>query len=186
MTKLTAGEVAERLGIGTGMVRRYALALEQVLGIHIEIDPVRGRLYPEQVVQLLEEARAYVVQHPGGSVEEALRHVTGQVEPDETPARPPPSGTDHLPALLREFMAQQESQSLALAEQNRELLQRHDQLAAQVQELAQSLQEARQEVSALKTSLEEREAPQRPAEEPQQATGGGLLGILRRLGRRKR
>lgn len=82
---LTAGEVATRLGIKAGRVRRYALALAAVTGISISVDPVRGRLYPAEVVELLEAARAYLLTHPGESVEGALRAVTGQGEGEVTP-----------------------------------------------------------------------------------------------------
>ena len=61
MEALTAGEVAARLGIKTGMVRRYALALEAVTGVSVPVDPVRGRLYPPGVFELLEAARAHLL-----------------------------------------------------------------------------------------------------------------------------
>jgi hypothetical protein len=88
--ELTAGEVATRLGVKSGMVRRYALALEQVTGISLEVDPIKGRLYPPSAVELLEATRAYLLAHPGGSVEGAMRDVTGESEGEGTlPARVP-------------------------------------------------------------------------------------------------
>lgn len=127
---LTAGEVAARLGIKRGMVRRYALALEEVTGISLEPDPVRGRLYPLAAVELLEAARAHLLAHPGLSVEAALRGVTGQSEGAVTPpARVPGTVTPaDLQAALSGALAQlnapvlaalaaQQEQSAALAEE---------------------------------------------------------------------
>ena len=88
--ELTAGEAAARLGVKVGMLRRYALALEQVTGISLEVDPVRGRLYPPAAVELLEATRAHLLAHPGGSVEAAMRAVTGTDEGvSSLPARVP-------------------------------------------------------------------------------------------------
>ena len=88
--EFTAGQVAARLGIKAGMVRRYALALEAVTGVSIPTDPVRGRLYPTGAVDLLEAARAYLLAHPGESVDGALRVITGQSDGRVTaPARVP-------------------------------------------------------------------------------------------------
>ena len=85
------------------MLRRYALALEQVTGISLEVDPVRGRLYPPSAVELLEATRAYLLAHPGGSVEGAMKAVTGQDEGvSALPARVPGTLTPaDLQAALR-------------------------------------------------------------------------------------
>ncbi len=82
---LTTGQVAQRLGVKPGMVRRYALTLEAVTGITLELDPLRGRLYPVQVVELLEATRAYLLNNSGLSVEAAMRVVTGTSEGEVTP-----------------------------------------------------------------------------------------------------
>ncbi len=101
--ELTAGEAAARLGVKVGMSRRYALALEQVTGISLEVDPVRGRLYPSSAVELLEATRAYLLAHPGGSVEGVMKAVTGQDEGvSALPARVPGTLTPaDLQAALR-------------------------------------------------------------------------------------
>lgn len=99
---LTAGQVGKHLGLKSGMVRRYALALEAVTGISLEVDPVRGRLYPPEVVSLLEQTRAHLLAHSGLSVEDAMRAVTGQSEGAVTaPVRVPGSLT---PADLEEAL----------------------------------------------------------------------------------
>jgi DNA-binding transcriptional MerR regulator len=82
---LTTGQVAQRLGVKPGMVRRYALTLEAVTGITLELDPLRGRLYPVQVVELLEATRAHLLNNSGLSVEAAMRAVTGTSEEEVTP-----------------------------------------------------------------------------------------------------
>lgn len=125
MEQLTAGEVGQRLGLKTGMVRRYALALEQVTGVSLEVDPIRGRLYPLAVVELLERARAYLLAHPGETVEGALRAVTGQGEgavtaPVRVPGTLTPADLERalgqvLAPVLGELQAQrEEAQALRL------------------------------------------------------------------------
>lgn len=73
----TASAVAGRLGVSVGMVRRYALGLEAARGAELPKDPQRGRLYSEADVRLLERARGWVRDHPGGGVEDAVRAVLG-------------------------------------------------------------------------------------------------------------
>lgn len=103
---LTAGQVGERLGLKPGMVRRYALALEEVTGISLEVDPIRGRLYPREVVELLEGTRAHLLAHPGQSVEGAMRAVTGQSEAGITPAARVPGALtrDELAVMLADAL----------------------------------------------------------------------------------
>ncbi|MHA0044389.1 hypothetical protein [Deinococcus sp. PEB2-63] len=104
---LTAGQVGQRLGLKAGMVRRYALALEEVTGISLELDGTRGRLYPEEVVRLLEATRAHLLVHPSMSVQAAMRAVTGRSEADVAPpARLPGTvNREDLAAVLSEAMA---------------------------------------------------------------------------------
>lgn len=129
---LTAGEVGRRLGIKSGMVRRYALTVEAVTGISLEIDQLRGRLYPPPVVELMEATRAHLLANPGSSVEEAMRAVTGQSErPVTPPARVPgtltPADLERaLSEVLAPILSRLEEQGRELEEvkrQNQELLQ---------------------------------------------------------------
>ena len=115
---LTTGEVAARLGIKPGMVRRYALALADVTGISLQVDPVRGRLYPVPAVELLEAARAHLLAHPGLSVEAALRAVTGQSDggSDAPCPRARHRDSSRLHAALAEAFQQMNAPVLAALE----------------------------------------------------------------------
>lgn len=172
--ELTTGQVAERLGIKPGMVRRYAVALEAVTGVSLPSDGPRGRLYPRGAVGLLESARGYLLSHPGESVEGALRAVTGQSDGGVTlPARVPGSvGPLEL----------QEAFQGALAPIMAELeLQRRENGA-----LRQSSQEVLQELQGLRAQLARLEVTTHaklpaPAADQGQRGAGGLMGLLRWL-----
>ena len=150
-SELTAGEVAARLGVKSGMVRRYALALETVTGISLQVDPVRGRLYPVPMVELLETARAYLLAHPGESVEGALRAVTGQSEGEVTPpARVPGSlNGEELRAALGVMLAEVQAPVLEALRLQTE----------QNEKLSRELTETRAELQALQAQVRELPAP---------------------------
>lgn len=132
---LTAGQVGARLGLKAGMVRRYALALEAVTGISLEVDPIRGRLYAPEVVELLEATRAHLLQHPGQGVEAAMRAVTGQSEGGITPAARVPGTL--TPVALEEALRGVLLPVLAeLQEQRRE----NEALRAEVADLRQRVE----------------------------------------------
>lgn len=173
--ELTAGEVAARLGVKVGMVRRYALALERVTGLSLAVDPVRGRLYPPATVELLEAARAHLLAHPGQSVEGALRAVTGQGDGAVMPpARVPGTvGPEDLRAALEGALGQVTEPLLArLDNQQHELAALRSEVAA----LGAELRAARATVERLEVMT--RAALPAPA---QQAAPSGVLGLLARL-----
>lgn len=88
----SAKQVAQRLGVSLGMLRRYAAALETVTEKPISQHPRDGRRYSAEQVQALLAAKAAVRDHPGVSIETALRVVLGH-EGALTPPPPPlPSG----------------------------------------------------------------------------------------------
>lgn len=151
--KLTAGEVAARLGVKSGMVRRYALAFEGVTGIALEVDSVRGRLYPLPVVETLEAARAYLLAHPGESVEGALRAVTGQADEGaaQSPARVPSILTPaELKAALLEMLGEAQAPVLAALEEERE---RGRLMQAEMQKMSSELNTLRSEISAARAAV---------------------------------
>lgn len=145
MEALTAGEVAARLGIKTGMVRRYALALEAVTGVSVPVDPVRGRLYPPGVLELLEAARAHLLAYPGHSVESAIRAVTGESEGAVTPPARVPGTVS--PADLQTAL------ETALAHAVRPVLAALEEQQARAQALESEVQALRAEVAALATEV---------------------------------
>ena len=80
----TTGHLASELGLGTSMARRYGLALEAVTGQALTQVPGRGRMYSQQDIRVLREARQALVEQPNLSIEEALKAVLGiQEEPEE-------------------------------------------------------------------------------------------------------
>lgn len=179
--RLTAGQVGERLGVKAGMVRRYALALEAVAGISLEVDPIRGRLYPVAAVELLEATRAHLLTHPGLSVEAAMRAVTGQGEGSEAaPVRLPGMLTsrDDLAELLREALAPALAPILAELTSSR----------GEVEALSRELKAARSEVDGVREQLARLEvtahAALPPATAPAAQQPTGLRGVLVRLLRR--
>ncbi|MFK7604228.1 hypothetical protein ACI3L1_18695 [Deinococcus sp. SM5_A1] len=142
----TGGQVSQRLGVKVGMVRRYAAALENVTGLVLKVDPVRGRLYPLAAVELLEGTRAHLLTHPGLSVEAAMRAVTGESEGSEaTPIRLPGvlSSREELAELLREALAPALAPILAELTSSR----------AQVEELRRELFAAREEIGETRRQL---------------------------------
>lgn len=91
-TFYSVGDTARQLGVSVAMLRRYAKALESLLGPDaIQIDIQRGRLYTQAQVDLLKSARDYVHANPGSSVENALRLALGMEEVTHvrTPTPPP-------------------------------------------------------------------------------------------------
>lgn len=147
------------------MVRRYALALEAVTGLTLTVDPVRGRLYPPDAVDLLEAARGRVLAQPGQSVEAALRALTGQSESEAPrPARIP--GT-LSPADLQAAMTEHSAQVLdALKEHTA----RADALAAEVAALRAQVDALTADLRAAREGVERLEAGTLAPAAPQPVT----------------
>lgn len=173
---LTAGQVAQRLGIKPGMVRRYALTLEAVTGIALELDPLRGRIYPVQVVELLEATRAHLLNNNGLSVEAAMRAITGMSEGGVTP----PSRVagmltpDDLREALRAIM---ESVAAELQAQRRE----NDALRHQLGTLLSEVEAMRGQLARLEVTTHAALPPSTP-KNPRER--GGVFAGLARLFRR--
>ena len=91
----TTGHLASELGVGTSMARRYGLALEDFTWQALTQVPGRGRMYSQQDIRVLREARQALVEQPNLSIEEALKAVLGIEEPEsaeptvEKASRPP-------------------------------------------------------------------------------------------------
>ncbi|MBB6018842.1 hypothetical protein ACFP9V_23960 [Deinococcus radiopugnans] len=174
--RLTAGQVGERLGVKVGMVRRYALALEAVAGISLEVDPIRGRLYPVAAVELLEVTRAHLLTHPGLSVEAAMKAVTGQSEGSEAaPVRVPGvlTSREDLAELLREALAPALAPIMAELTSSRE----------EIEELRRELAAAREEIGETRGQLARLEVTTHAALPPVTADSPptGLRGLIVRL-----
>ncbi len=82
-------QVADRLHLKAGMVRRYHLAYETVTGEELPRDPNHnGRLVSDEALSVLERARAIVRENPALSVEDAIRAVLGIATVPTSPAVP--------------------------------------------------------------------------------------------------
>lgn len=75
----SARDVAQALGVGAAMLRRYAQAYEQTSGEKVEIHPRDGRLFSQSQLDTLLIARA-IVQRDSASVEAAISQALGSPE----------------------------------------------------------------------------------------------------------
>ena len=93
----TTREVASSLGLGAAMLRRYAATYETVSGDEITVHRRDGRLFTEQQVRVLVQARA-LVQQTSVDVETASsKHSTSRSRPRRLPlAQGSASGSDTL------------------------------------------------------------------------------------------
>jgi DNA-binding transcriptional MerR regulator len=78
----SAKQVAQALGISSGMLRRYALAFEEITGEIIKQHPRDGRQYDADQLATLQRARAFVTANSGMSVDMGLRLAMGAAEQD--------------------------------------------------------------------------------------------------------
>jgi hypothetical protein len=97
----TPAQVADRLGLTAGMVRRYGLAYEAVTGEGLPRDKKnRARLYDEQALGILEQARGIVKENPNLSAEDAVRACLGIMTTPTAPVMPSVAMSEVL-GLLR-------------------------------------------------------------------------------------
>lgn len=82
----SSAQVARMLGVSGGMVRRYAMALEELTGEAIPQHARDGRQFTQEHVDALVSARRFVAGRQGMSVETGLRLALGLTElPAATP-----------------------------------------------------------------------------------------------------
>jgi hypothetical protein len=99
----TAAQVAAHLDLTGSMVRRYGLAYEAVTGEDLPRDPKsHGRLYSEEVLGILEQARGIVRANNNVSAEDAIRMVLNLTTVSTAPAIPNGVITQELLDLIRE------------------------------------------------------------------------------------
>lgn len=118
----STSQVAKALSVKSGMVRRYHLALEGVMGTSLPRDPQNnGRLVTDEQLAMLQQARELVRANPSLSVEDALKSVLGIYTGPTAPAVPRDELLEaimlELRGLRREVRAQREDLT-ALREQN--------------------------------------------------------------------
>lgn len=120
----TSSEVAKHLQLSSGMVRRYHLSLERVIGLELPRDPkTNGRLVTADQLAALTEARRRVQVDSRLSVEEALGQLYGTVTdaPDLEPILPPNDGLKELLERVLEELADVKAEVSELRGENREL-----------------------------------------------------------------
>lgn len=98
----TTSQLAQKLGVGPSMARRYGLAFEETTGQSLPQAPGKGRLYPEDVTKVLLEARERLLSHPEDTVEGALRVVLDLEEP--TSERIPRASQNVEPRLTTQHL----------------------------------------------------------------------------------
>jgi small-conductance mechanosensitive channel len=171
----TTSQLAQKLGIGPSMARRYGLAFEAVSGQPLPQAPGKGRMYPDHVASVLEEARERLLSHPEETVESALRVVLNLEEPE--PQKEPQTNQSIEIRLTTQQLRQELEQALkpvlaeiqALKEENyetrreiqalralpapqelSELQREHENLFKRHQLLQQALEKKEQELKSLK------------------------------------
>ena len=189
-------QVADQLGISGGMLRRYAMALEEVVGNKIDLHPRDGRRYDGEQVAVLMRAKQEVTNRRGLAVETAIRMVLGQDVPDTAllpPAALIPQGSDPeavrtaLEPLLTEVQALRrgDERALEVSEQALKVLKGIQAELAAAHADRQEVYKLRAEVEALRSEIAERPALPAPAVEAATGpSGGGGDGLLVRIARR--
>lgn len=103
-------DLAARLGVSANMARRYGITWEKVTGETLPQVPGRGRMYSQACMDAMEAARAWLLENPNRSVEDALRTTLslGGVEAS-------PAGTEamEVSGALREVLVQVLGEALA-------------------------------------------------------------------------
>ncbi len=79
-TVYSTRQIADRLGLGSAMVRKYAVALEKLTGQDIPLKRRDGRQFGPEHYALIAHAKALVDGNQGLSVETALKMALGTAE----------------------------------------------------------------------------------------------------------
>lgn len=96
MTEISysAKQVAEALNISTAMLRRYALAYEEMTGEEIRQVKRDGRKYSQEQLETFLRAKAFVESDPNMTVVWGLKAAMGEVDAVSLPPVPEPRGSD--------------------------------------------------------------------------------------------
>ena len=122
-------QVADSLGLGAAMVRKYAVALEKLTGEDIPLKRRDGRQFDSSHFETISKAKALVDNHKGLNVETALKMALGDA--DSPKLAPALQSTD--------------TNTLELAQAFSEAIERGNQpLLAELQELRKELRQSRQ------------------------------------------
>lgn len=199
-TTYTSKQVAKRLNVSGGMLRRYAMALEKVVGKKIDLHPRDGRQYDGEQVSVLMRAKQEVTNRRGLAVETAIRMALGEDIPDTAllpPAVEGPQGSDleAVRTALEPFLIEVQ----ALRRGDERLFEVSEQMLEVLDDIRSELVEARadrEELRQLRAKFEELcsevaerralPAPDAAATEPGGGSGGDdslLVRFFKRLER---
>ena len=98
-TVYSTKQVADRLGLGSAMVRKYAVALEKLTGEEIPLKRRDGRQFGPEHYAVISHAKGLVDSNNGLSVETALKMALGTAETGSD-ALTPVSGYGSAPELI--------------------------------------------------------------------------------------
>ena len=88
-TVYSTKQVADSLGLGSAMVRKYAVALEKLTGKDIPLKRRDGRQFAHEHYTIIAQAKSLVDSNNGLSVETALRMALGTAEIGANALTPP-------------------------------------------------------------------------------------------------
>jgi hypothetical protein len=154
----SSAQVARMLGVSGGMVRRYALTLEELTGEPIPQHARDGRQFSQEHVDALVAARRFVAGRQGMSVETGLRLALGLAELPAATLSPTVTdasgavGAEALKAALGEHIGPLLTQLQTVVESNMQLMESNVRLSEEVAALRQGnaeLLELRARVAAL-------------------------------------
>jgi hypothetical protein len=136
-TVYSTKQLADSLGLGSAMVRKYAVALETVTGQEIPLKRRDGRQFSREHFDVISRAKALVDSNNGLSVDTALKMVLSG----------PENAANALasPKALGSSLELTEALSAAIARGNEPLL-------AELRELRQELRETRQVETPVKAN----------------------------------
>lgn len=126
MTEISysAKQVAEALNISTAMLRRYALAYEELTGEEIHQVKRDGRKYTQEQLETFLRAKAFVESDPNMTVVWGLKAAMGEVDAVSLPPPPEPRGSDPVAFVeaLRVAVTAPLTEELRLLRQSNEKL----------------------------------------------------------------
>lgn len=123
----SARQVAEALNISTAMLRRYALAYEELTGDEIRQVKRDGRKYSQEQLEVFLRAKAFVASDPNMTVVWGLKAAMGEVDAVSLPPAPEPRVNDpaaFVEALRAAVTAPLTNELRQLRESNERLLER--------------------------------------------------------------
>jgi DNA-binding transcriptional regulator YiaG len=139
----STADVAKLLGVGSAMVRKWAIAYEEITGDSVRLRSKRdGREFSASQVDIISRAKKYV-DREGVKIDTALKMVLGQTEFVPTALDTSAEDLGSL-EILKQFLARNDETSQLLLQEIRGL--REDLRLSQARELSQPVAEKNKSV----------------------------------------